>query len=356
VVATDIGLVENITVKNCYIHNVNGDVGGKETGGIHVNVLGNSVKTKFHKVTIENNIVSHVGGVGIANQSSYGNILSDDFYPWTEYEVRGNRVEYTGRNGIIIRYAKDPLVEYNVAAYNSRYDVGHSIFNFNTIGCVVQYNEAYGNTSDDLDEIDRGGFDCDYNSKNTIYQYNYSHDNHWFMAIQERSMVHGVIIRYNISVNERMGAYMYGFPEYDDLRDLEIYNNTHYFGKGMGTKMFIAANKDRIPTQTKFMNNIFYFEDEAEWVFDPDSTCFLSNNIFYNVAPKGENSITSDPLFINSGNGDTDIDMKNSGRLSGYKLKAGSPGLNAGIIIQNNGGKDFGGNELKKDAINIGAW
>jgi hypothetical protein len=176
------------------------------------------------------------------------------------------------------------------------------------------------------------------------------------MAIQERSMVHGVIIRYNISVNERLGAYMYGFPEYDDLKNVEIYNNTHFFGKGTGTKMFIKAGKDRIPTQTKFMNNIFYFEDQAEWVFEPDSTCFLSNNIFYNVSPKGEAAITGDPMFVDPGQAPADIDMTSPNRLSGYRLKDGSPALNAGLSIENNGGKNFWGEELRDGAVNIGAW
>lgn len=354
--ARDVGIVSDITVKNCYVHHVNGEVGGKKTGGIQANVKGKATITKINNLTIENNIVSRVGGVGISNQSSYGNIVSDDFHPWTGLVFRGNRVEYTGRNGIICRYAIDPLVEYNVAAYNSLYSVGHSIFNFNTIGCIVQYNEAYGNTSDDPTEIDRGGFDCDFNTKNTIYQYNYSHDNHWFIAIQERSMVHNVIIRYNISVNEQMGAYMYGFPEYDDLENLNIYNNTHYFGKGMGTQMFIEAKKDRIPTQTKFMNNIFYFEDKATWVFDPDSTCYLSNNIFYNVSPKGENAIAADPLFANPGNAPVDVDMTDPNRLAGYRVKTGSPALGAGMKIEDNGGRNFTGEKLNNSNINIGAF
>ena len=334
--ARDIGLARNIAVRNCYVHNVNGEVGGKKTGGIHVNVKGKSVKTRYKDVTIENNLVSHVGGVGISNQSSYGSILEDDYYPWYNYVIRGNRVEYTGRNGIIARYSIGMLVEYNIAAYNSRHDKGHSIFNFNTIDCIVQYNEAYGNTSDDPGEVDRGGFDCDFNSRNTIYQYNYSHDNHWFMAIQERKIVHNVIIRYNVSENERLGAYMYGFPEYDDLRGLEIYNNTHYFGKGMGTQMFMEIGKDRIPTQSVYKNNIFYFEDPAEWVFDPDSTCFLSNNLFYNVSPKGESAVVEDPMFINPGQGGTDIDMTDPNRLAGYRLKPGSPAINAGTEISHN--------------------
>src|SRR6056297_2643339 len=91
VMAEDVGMMKGITVSNCYVHHVNGHVGGKETGGIRVDVLGDEEVTVFHDVLIENNVVSRVGGVGIANQSSYGNIKSDDFHPWTGYVVRGNR-------------------------------------------------------------------------------------------------------------------------------------------------------------------------------------------------------------------------------------------------------------------------
>jgi hypothetical protein len=94
---------------------------------------------------IENNVIRDVGGVGIGNQSSWRDIDTERYYPWTEFIIRGNFIERTGRNSIILRNALNPLIEYNVAAASSRYDTGHSIVNFNTTNCVVQYNEAYGN-------------------------------------------------------------------------------------------------------------------------------------------------------------------------------------------------------------------
>lgn len=346
VVATDAGLVENITIKNCYVHNVNGEVGGKETGGIHVYVLGNTVKTKYHKLTIENNSISHVGGVGIANQSSWGSINDNDYYPWTQFVIRNNRVEYTGRNGIIVRNAQNPIVECNILASNSRFDTGHSVFNFNTIDCIVQYNEAYGNTSSNPDDIDHGGFDADYNSRGTIIQYNYSHDNNWFCGIMRKPYNTDITIRYNISQNERLGAFIYGFPTHTGVKDVKIYNNTFYFGKGKGTKVFVSAGKTRIPTETAFYNNIFYFEDKADWGFEPDETCVLENNLYYNISEKGENSISADPLFVHPGSGGTDIDMTDLNRLSGYRLKENSPAINSGKTVSENGKKDFVGNPI----------
>jgi hypothetical protein len=355
VTAENSGTMENIKIKNCYVHDVNGKVGGKRRGGIHVHVLGDKVKTKFHNLLIEGNVVKNVGGVGIGNQSSWPGINNEDYYPWTNFVIRNNHVERTGRNGIIVRYSIDPLVEYNVLAYNSRHSTGHSVFNFNTIGCIVQYNEAYGNTSNNPDDIDHGGFDADYNSRGTIIQYNYSHDNNWFCGIMRKPYNTDITIRYNVSQNELLGAYLYGFPWAEGVKDVKVYNNTHYFGKGKGNRVFVAAGKERIPTETTFRNNIFYFEDRAEWGFEPDETCVFENNLYYNVSSRGTNAVTADPLFVDPGAGATNINMRDPQRLSGYRLKENSPGIGAGVPVKENGGSDFWGNSLYSSMPDIGA-
>jgi len=347
VVAKDNGIVENITIKNCYVHHVNGHVGGKNTGGIHVNVLGNKNKTRFNNLLIENNYVRYVGGVGISNQSSWGNISTRDYFPWTNFTIRKNLVEQTGRNGIIVRYAKNPLVEYNTLAYNSRYDSGHSIFNFNTIDCIVQYNEAYGNTSDDPNEIDHGGFDADYNSTGTIIQYNYSHDNNWFCGIMRKGINANVIIRYNISKNEKIGLFLYGFPTSKGLKNVMINNNTFYSEKGKARKVFVQGGKIRIPIETTFINNIFYFEDEAIWGIEPDKSCFFSNNIFFNLSAKGVKAITEHPQLVDPGKVKTNIDWSNRNKFLGYKPKFNSPAKNAGKALEINNNKDFVGKKIE---------
>jgi hypothetical protein len=354
VVAEDFGIVNNISIRNCYVHNVNGKVGGKWHGGIHVHVIGDSIKTKVHQLLIENNVIRDVGGVGIGNQSSWRDIDTERYYAWTEFIIRGNFIERTGRNSIILRNAINPLIEYNVAAASSRFDTGHSIVNFNTTNCVVQYNEAYGNIGP-ANENERGGFDADYKSRGTIIQYNYSHDNNWFCGIMRRGINSNITIRYNISQNELLGCYLYGFPTEYGLKDVKVYNNIHYFGKGKGNRIFVEGGRVRVPIETEFKNNIFYFEEEAEWGFEPDSTCNFENNLFFNVEPKGENAIVGDPLFVNPDSGGTNIDMTAPNRLSGYKLKGGSPAIGAGKSIENNGGKNFGGNSLP-DVPNIGAF
>ncbi|NQU88137.1 MAG: right-handed parallel beta-helix repeat-containing protein [Mariniphaga sp.] len=355
IVAENSGVMNNITIKNCFVHNVNGHVGGKWHGGIHLHVLGDSIKTKFHKLMIENNVIKDVGGVGIGNQSSWRDINTEKYYPWTEFIVRGNFIERTGRNCIILRNALNPLIEYNVAAASSRFDTGHSIVNFNTINCIVQHNEAYGNVGP-AKENERGGFDADYKSIGTIIQYNYSHDNNWFCGIMRRGINTDITIRYNISQNELLGCYLYGFPTEYGLKDVKVYNNVHYFGKGKGNRIFVEGGKVRHPIETIFQNNIFYFEDEADWGFKPESSCFFDSNLFINVSPKGCNAITLDPMFVDPGKGKTNIDMRDPERLSGYRLKGNSPCIKAGVKIENNGGKDFWDNPLLNAKPNIGVF
>ncbi|MEQ9289442.1 MAG: right-handed parallel beta-helix repeat-containing protein [Cyclobacteriaceae bacterium] len=350
----DVGVINDLTIRNCYIHDVNGKVAGKKRGGIHVHVTGDKVRTKFHNLLIENNVIKNVGGVGIGNTSSWGSIHSKDYFPWTGFAIRGNRVENTGRNGIIARVGIDQVIEHNVLAYNSRYSTGHSVFNFNTVNCIMQYNEAYGNTGEPGD-IDHGGFDADYNARGTIIQYNYSHDNNWFCGIM-RKYNRDITIRYNISLNERLGAYMYGFPWEDDARGIWIYNNTHYFKAGLEASIFASPGRVRTPRYTYFFNNIFYFEDEGTWGVEPDSTCEFSNNLYYNVEPRGRNPVVGDPLFARAGSVGSDVDMSDPKRLSGYQVAENSPAIDAGVVVHENGGMDFIGNPLKPGSIDIGAF
>jgi hypothetical protein len=48
--------------------------------------------------------------------------------------------------------------------------------------------------------------------------------------------------------------------------------------------------------------------------------------------------------------------MKKREALNGYKLQNNSPCINAGIILNDNGGKDFFGNPLESDNTDIGAF
>ena len=344
------GTYRHIYIDDCYIHDVNGKVEGKRRGGIHVHVIGLD-ETIFDDLRITNNHIYRVGGVGIGNSSSCGDIeFFDDYtvshYLWTNVYVAGNYVDNTGRNCIIARVSKDAIYEHNILANSSRYSSGHSIFCFDCDGMKIQYNEAYGNIGDE--DQDRGGFDADYNCINTYIQYNYSHDNMWFCGIMKRNN-RNIVIRYNISQNEKRGLYFYGFESATEARDIYIYNNVHFVSDEYDIEVFPV---ERTPLNTTFENNVFYFEGQGEW--GPNAAgvnTVYRNNVYYNITPhvSGTDYITADPQFVNPGVAGTDIDLTTMDALEGYRLMSGSPCINAGIEIADNGGLDFWGDVVPYD-------
>lgn len=357
------GVYRHVYINNCHVHDVNGMVAGKLRGGIHVHVK-NLKKTIFDDLRITNNRVENVGGVGIGNSSSCGGVKilpegeqSENL--WTRVYVAGNTVDFTGRNNIIARVSKDAVYEHNVLANSSRRDTGHSIFCFNTDGIKIQYNEAYGNVGDVTNkdgqgESDRGGFDADYNCVNTFIQYNYSHDNLWFCGIMKKPG-RNYVIRYNISVNDRKGIYFYGFDRSKSVENVHIYNNTHYVRKGLDVSVFAEG---RTPLNSTFENNIFYFEEKGEWgrMATGINTVFR-NNLYYNIEPHSSEThpVEADPGFVRAGFAGQGIDLKTMSALRGYQPKAGSPCINTGITIKDNGGMDILKTAFQSSRTDIGA-
>lgn len=342
----------HIYIRNCYIHDVNGNVATKTTGGIYMTAFGDD-PTRYNDLKIENNEIDNVGGLGIANQSSHARINANPRYPSLNIKIRGNRISNTGRNNLIIRASDNSIVEHNTFANSSRYDTGHSVFCFNTESVKIQYNEAFGNTGSG--DHDRGGYDADFNCKNTKIQYNYSHDNFWGFAIMKKSVNENVVIRYNISENDQKAIYFYGFEGQTGMTTASIYNNTHYVKAGIQVTVFGTGQYARTAIKSNFYNNIFYFESTGSTWGSSDNITF-KNNSYYNIPALGKNYITSDPLLVNPNNGGQDIDWDNYPNvLTGYKLQSESPCIDAGRIIDDNGGQDFWGAPLYDGAADIGA-
>ncbi len=366
VLAEDTGKYHNhIYIEDNYIHHVNGGIEGKHRGGIHVHGYSPTTDTTatYNDVRIVGNVIEHVGGVGIGtdiDDLANAHDFVGDSRPnaMTNLYVAHNRVDSSGRNCIIARDSDYAVYEYNTAANCGRYSHGNSIFNFRTLGLVFQYNEAYGNTGE-ADDIDRGGFDIDYNSRDTIVQYNYSHGNHWFLSVMKRPVANA-IVRYNLSVNDLYGGYHYGFESANDLSNLKVYNNTHYYRQGI-TPVIIGPNLDRTPMETVFNNNIFYAESPGGSMgvnAENGVNVIYDTNVYFNITPpvSEANALTGDPQFKAPGVEPYDVDMEN-GRdvLAGYRLSKESPYRHAGLTIDDPGAVDFWGKSIPDGPASIGA-
>lgn len=365
----------NIVISNCYIHHVNGNASGKKTGGIYITAdksNGNDQKGWYDDLKIINNIIEYTGGLGIGTQSPYSRVDDRPFTgkrrPFMNVLIKGNKIDHTGRNNIIIRVSDDAVVEHNTLARSSRNpdETGHSIFPFNCIGVKIQYNEAYGNVGSDGDK-DRGGFDADYRCYYTKIQYNFSHDNFWGFGIMREGPNVGVIIRYNISQNDKKLIYYYGFQSDQRMKTATVYNNTHYISADNTSIFGQGSYADREALKTNYYNNIFYFEGENAVIGKIDSvkvngnkvpSVKFENNLFYNIPlpQDGMNNIAVDPLLVDPSTPVENIDWSNYPNiLEGFFLQPSSPAINAGRVVENNGGQDFWGNPLYNGNPDIGA-
>ena len=76
------------------------------------------------------------------------------------------------------------------------------------------------------------------------------------------------------------------------------------------------------------------------------------------MVPAGDSkAIEADPRLVAPGTG-TSGGMSGPafGSLTGYQLQAGSPALNAGLSVSNNGGLDFWGDTLYSGSPDVGAY
>ncbi|MFE4570752.1 CBM96 family carbohydrate-binding protein [Paenibacillus chitinolyticus] len=363
----------HIYIRNNDVHDVDGsnNAGPKENGGIITVIQGTAATStrtyaRFNDVRIENNSIRKVDRVGI-RAAAHSNYVNDDSFSTTSTRTYGNwntnvyighnHLEDVGGDSIILRDTDGALVEYNVA---NRF--GTRVASTNAIAAiwlavakntVLQYNEAFGGPASNQDGC---AWDFDLYLENTTYQYNYSHDNpmgHVLMMGTNKNDV----MRYHISQNE--GNIIRHFNA-NEATPASIYNNVFYYN---GASHKVIGGNDATKTGYQFTNNIFYnanpsvttnWGTAANW----GQTSF-SNNIFYEAS--GTHSVNepadpvkrpADPSFTNPGGAGTGL-----ATAAAYRLKAGSPALNAGKLIASNGGKDyFGGVVSAAAAPNIGAY
>lgn len=351
--ANDVGTYNHFYIKNLYIHDIKGTNTDelKVTGGIFVTVSGTAVRTKWNDVLIDGNTVERADRTGISNGSSWGNNDgSGNFEPFTNLVISNNTLNDIGGDGIVMRASINGLIQYNVVntahARDTHYNV--AIWAINSTNPVMQFNEAYNTKTTN----DGQGFDCDYNLTGCTVQYNYSHDNEGgFLLVMGNGSIRNdnMVVRYNISQNDRARIFQFN-SGYTPL-NANIYNNTFYIRSGLGTSITTGLSGSN---PIYFKNNIVYNLGSGGYTVKANDV--YDYNLFYGNHPSSEpadaHKLTTDPLLAGAGSGGTGLNSVN-----GYKLGSGSPALGSGLLISNNGGKDYWGNTVSAStAPNRGAY
>lgn len=368
------GTMHHIHLKNLYVHDVNGHLvkstwAEQEGHGICARSIGDK-PSRFDDLLIEDCHVVRTDRNGIGMRSQFID-RSKNWFPSLNVVIRGNLIEDCGGDGIKPWGVDGCLVEYNTVDGARLRCPGYAagIWPWSADNTIFQYNEAcniYGTK-------DGQGFDSDYNSRNTIFQYNYSHDNDGgFMLVCTMPLEPynigniDTIIRYNISQNDADVKNSRIFQVTGELDGTYIYNNIIYTNKDIDTTLFLFDNwGKKLPMKTHIYNNIFYAEGKVNYLcktnegqrpLDADymkaQDVVFSNNVFYGNhvnPPHDPHAITEDPMLVNPGSGGMGLTS-----LDGYKLKPGSPCIGTGIPVEDPGALDYWGNKLKKGKPSIG--
>ena len=343
----DFGTAHHVVLAGLYVHDVNGSLVKKAGGGAGIvwENRGRRKKSRFDGLRIENCHIVRTDRNGIVSHSGYWQ--RKDWYPSLHVVIRGNCLADIGGDGIVPIGCDGCLIDSNVVRGGRMRCADHAagIWPWSCDNTVVQFNEV----SRMRGTKDGQGFDSDWNCRNTLFQYNYSHDNDGgFMLICNNGgskMPSNIgnthtVIRYNISQNDATRTFHISGP----CRDIHIYNNVFHVGPKLRIHAVLPGKWGGGWTRNcRFTNNIFHVDGEVKYEFGGMENVVFESNIFSGRGkhihrPKDPSAVTVAAPLIAPGTG-------KDGRttLGGYHLRLPVP---AGKPVPNNGGRDFWGNKL----------
>jgi hypothetical protein len=389
---------QHFWMRNCDIHGFGGSglyvTAGTSTGGYHAV---SATASDFHDNA----------GCGV---NCDGYFWDQSPRPNGDFYFGGCRFYNNISSGLILVEMSNALVEYCEARNNGPSSGCIGFWCWSADHVTFQYCESHHNTRV-AGGSDGGGFDLDGATRDSLLQYNYSHDNQgggfalYQFAWAELSgpTIHNVI-RYNVSEGDgNAGNYggisMYGDGNFsgqpapgDWVDYTEIYNNTIYTkAPATAAVEFIYNNEKKI----LFYNNIFYNSNVADFIhrdagFDDGSIVFKNNaywrpggtfridfdGVVYNSLAAWQGSgagnqekegatlrgFNVDPLLTAPGSGGT-ISPAPLSSLGAYSLQGGSPLKDQGVDLSTRltlapvpGSRDFWGSSIPQGpAYDIGA-
>ncbi len=280
-------------------------------------------------ITITDNEVNDAAGGGVKISAPD----TTERYNTKVYVAR-NKIHDVGGDAIVIHNSDAPLIEYNSGLNLGQgahpYEGGNfaGMWPYNSKNPVFQFNVVGNSTTSTYDST---AWDCDMKIVGTcLFQYNYSYGNAGGFYLNCVSNCGGgataanVVLRYNIAQDDcRLGGSSTGTGKHF------IYNNTFY----CPSRTFL----DDMTGPREVRNNLIV----APGGVLKSSAAVYANNAYFGgiLPPAGETgSVLGDPRLVAGGSGQTTLDVP------GYRLLSGSPLIGAGVVVPDDGGRDFFGN------------
>ena len=255
--AVNCGTLHHVQVSDLYIHDVNGSEAVKENGGILFRTVGSSTPSRFDGLTIARNIVWKVDRSAISGQSDETDRRR--WFPSLHVTIADNYAEDIGGDGIVPWATDGARIEHNVVLRcNQRADSYNAgIWPWSTDNSTFEYNEAAFTHS----TKDGEGFDSDFNSRNTTFRYNYSHDNDGGFLLMctpvkrdasENVGNTGTLVEYNISRNDHSRIFNLSGAE-----RTVVQHNAIYIAPADDVQILLVSQWDGWSKDAVFRANLF---------------------------------------------------------------------------------------------------
>jgi hypothetical protein len=364
------------------------DVHGYGREGIRFVAGGSGTQVNNVKVTNTDSHDNRWGGVKanapyISQMSGY---LIDHVKVWNNYGDRGDG-GVTG-NGIMLEGVYNAKISYSVAHDNGKDGAAPvGIWGARGNNITIEHCESYNNNT--RTSTDGGGFDFDWDVKNSVIQYCYSHNNSGpgYILAAGSHLNQGNTIRYNISENDGRENGRAGMQLWGNIKDASIYNNVVYISSTGNSNTAAFYNHDdssggHHAVNVKVYNNVFYTTGGVKILNITDSVAKygdmqFSGNCYYSTGSFkiqwGSSSYSSlsawqtakhkemsgstrtgyqgDPRFNSAGHGGTFNDAGALRNMSAYRLQSSSPLINKGVSqpgTLSSATVDFWGDSLPK--------
>ena len=308
------GKANDIIIDNLFVHDIYGSL-IKGEGHVHEDAGGgqaimlrnfrdentDSIPSYFDGLLIQNCLIKDSQRNGII---MWGNWIRKQWLPNLNVVIRNNVIDGVPGDGIVPTACDGALVEYNVMkncpATLPATEACDGIWPFSSDNTIIQYNIVSGHKS----QTDGYGFDSDYNSKNSLFQFNLSYNNDggflllcnsggwpedWSAGNQ------GTVVKYNISINDGIRKHIVTERKTEHYSPIihitgptlnsTIEKNIFYIYKKelpQMDKRLVHSDDWRGYADSTYFRNNYIFAEEPTIAFDATESTnnFIENNLY----------------------------------------------------------------------------
>jgi len=332
-------------IENYNINNVN--INGFGNFGLDIGsyVRGNSIKN----ILISNSSFSRNGRAGLITHgselTSIQNIVIDKVTAFDNHGIP-NKTYNTG-DGIVLSHTYGGRIMnsrvYNNGQYCSASNCSSGIMTYSASKIVIEKNTVFENKTGGRN--DGNGIDLDYDTSDSIVQYNYTYNNDGpgILVYDFNSDYNNTrnIIRYNLSHNDGKKSNMPNIAFGGYVHDIRVYNNSILGSNPNSNSPFQVW--DWQGNNAKIENNIFYKNGTSGYIVNiwNSNTANLnfSNNNYYSPA-LGFRILWNNSYYnklsdwqIKTGQDKYAVTIDPQWTSTGFKLLTTSPMYNKGKIV-----------------------